>query len=215
MKINVVIFITLILLPSLVLASLPTTTAFDRHNVYVLDGFRDGGYYVIRQNSSYTGFMNMSHDGGNNNIFNITTYNIENITLDFDLMFERRSFLFGWMNISWEDAVASLGDDIYININSSDGLSALRFADQPNTIVRVSLDGVVIRDWARMEDIEIYTDDISSGQHEVLIEFQPYGYFTDFLVFIILIGIVILIIKWVHWILFYDEGEYYNRFGGG
>ena len=213
MKINIIIFATLIILPSLVLASIPTPTAFDRENVYSLDGFRPGGYYVIRQNASQDGFMNMTSDGGNN-IFNITTHNIENVTLDFDLMYQERSLLFGWGNVTWEDAVASLGDDIYINIDSQDGLSELRFTDHPEVIVRITLDGIVIRDWARLEDVEIHTDDISSGQHEVLIEFQPFqtlvGNLMYLLQFVIVIGIMILIARWVYRALFYDDGEYYK-----
>lgn len=218
MKINTIIFIALILIPSIVLASIPTATAFNRENVYELDGFRAGGYYIIRQNASYDGFMNISYSGGNNNIFNITTYNIENITLDFDLMYERHDFLFGWTNITWEDAVTTLGNDIIININSTDGLSEMRFVDQPEVIVKIWLDREVIQDWGRLEDVEIYTDDLAPGNHEVLIEFQPFQTLVDNLIFLlqfaVLIGITLLIIRWIRRALFFDEGEYYKSYGG-
>jgi len=216
-KINAVIFILLIILPSIVLASIPTPIAFDRDNTYELDGYRPGGYYVIRQNPALNGSMNISYSGGDGNTFNITTDNIENITLDFDLMYGERSFLFGWGNITWEDAVASLNNRIHININNTDGLSELRFVDQPDLIVRISLNDIVIHDWDRLEDIIIYTNN-TTGDNQVLIEFQPFqtlvGNLMSLLQFIVFFGIMFLVLRWIHRALFYDEGEYYNSFGG-
>lgn len=214
--INIIILFSLVIVPLGVLASIPTTTSFDRHNVYETDGFRAGGYYVIRQNSTYDGFMNMSYTGGTNN-FNITTYNIENITLDFDLMYQERSYLFGWATVTWEDAVSSLGETIYITINSDDGINSLRFVDQPNERVRIKIDGEIYRDYAKLEDVEIDLNGIESGTHLVVIEFDHvysiYNILIGLFQIAAVIGIITLIIRYIR-VIISGNDDYYMEFWG-
>ncbi len=215
--INILILITLIIVPSLALASVPTTTSFDRENEYDFDGFRDGGYYVIRHNSSNRGFMNMSHVGGTN-IFNITSNNIKNLTLDLDDMFDRRSWLFGWGNVSFADMTDALNGRIVINLNSTDsGIEELRFVDHPNVYVMVWVDDVVVRDWSELEDVEIYSENLNS---EIVLDFSI-GYSTYFimsnlLILAVLVGVSWLALRLVWRALFWDGTiymEYWRKSG--
>ena len=212
--VNVFIIILMIITPMTVLASVPTTTSFDRHNTYMLDGFRDGGYYAVRDNPLKAGYMNMSHVGGTN-VFNITTYNIKNLTLDFDLMFERRSFLFGWATVTWEDAVDSLGDNITINIITDGKLTDMRFVDQPNVFVKVWKNGTVYRGWEHLSDVEIDSTGFTSGNHNVVIQFYDTITFNDLmnllLWLIVIIGLLWLIYRMIRGVLFGDNGDYYMR----
>jgi len=212
--INIIIFFSLILLPLSVLASVPTTTDFDRHNEYPTDGFRDGGYYAVRDNSSIMGYMNMSHTGGTPS-FEIETYNIQNVTLDFDLMFEKRSFLFGWATVTWEDAVDSLGNDIFINITTDGTLNSMRFVDQPNVWVRVWKNNTIYKGWELLSDVELDSTGFSAGTYEIIIEFQDsmtiYDILSLVLQVMIVVGIILLIIRSLRSVLFGDDGNYYRR----
>lgn len=212
--VNIIIIFSLVILPLSVLASVPTTTSFDRHNNYPTDGFRAGGYYAIRDNSSYNGFMNMSHIGGTNN-FTIETYNIQNVTLDFDLMFEERSFLFGWASVTWEDAVDSLGNDIYINITSDGTLNSLKFVDQPNVWVRIWKNDTLYRGWERLSDVEVDSIGFGAETYEIRIQFQDSmtaeDIFSLLLQFIMIIGVLWIIYRMVKRMLFGDDGDYYRR----
>lgn len=212
---NIVILFSLVITPVVVLASIPTTTSFDRHNEYVMDGFRDGGYYVIRQNPAITGYMNMSHIGGTNE-FNITTYNIANITLDMDLMYAQRRSLFGWDTVSWEDAIGSLGDEIIININSTDGINELRFIDNPDVTVQVYKDGEIYQIYGDLKDVEIEMNPLESGQTQVILSFDfsesIYDFLLAFLQLLIILGLISLIYRMFKRALWYD-GSYYKKWG--
>jgi len=212
--INIIIILTLIITPLSVLASLPTTTDFDRHNYYPTDGFRAGGYHAVRDNAIYDGYMNMSHTGGTRE-FNIDTYNIKNVTLDFDLMFERRSFLFGWGDVTWQDAVDSLNGRIFINITTDGTLNSMRFVDQPNVYVRVLKDGEVYRGWNRLSDTEIDTNGFEAGSYEVIIEFQDLMTTFDIVEFLLevllIVGVILVIYNTFRRTMFGDGGEYYRR----
>lgn len=198
-----------------VLASVPTTTSFDRHNVYVMDGFRDGGYYAERDNPAITGYMNMSHIGGTN-IFNITTYNIANITLDINLMFERRKTLFGWDNVSWADMVASLGGEIIINIHSDDGLNELRFINNPDVRVQVKRDDIIYQPYAYLHEVEIEVNPIDAGQTQVILQFEQMDSMYDLLIgilqLVIIIGLLVLVARYFQRALWHD-GSYYKKWG--
>ncbi len=213
---NAIILFCLIIMPMVVLASVPTTTSFDRHNEYVMDGFRDGGYYAVRDNPAITGYMNMSHIGGTN-IFNITTYNIANITLDLDLMYAQRSSLFGWGVVSWEDAVASLGEEITININSDDGLDELRFVDHPEVQIQVLKDGLVYQAYGNLQDVEIEVNPLDAGQTQIILQFDFADSLFDLvysmLLILIVVGFVSLIIRFIQRAMFYD-GSYYKKWSG-
>lgn len=212
--VNILIIALMIVVPSVVLASLPTTTSFDRHNLYDFDGYRDGGYYVVRKNASIQAFMNMSHVGGTNE-FNITSYNINNITFDLDLMFERRRNLFGWDSVSFEEMVSALNHRIIINLDSVDGIEALRFVDHPEVNVMVWVDGVIVRDWERLEDIEVYLDGLPSGQSEIILDFGIGWTFYDaiwnMMILVIFIGVIFIVLRMINRALFYD-GSYYKSF---
>lgn len=213
--VNIIILVCMVIVPMVVLASVPTTTSFDRHNTYEMDGFRDGGYYAVRQNSLQEGYMNMSHVGGTNE-FNISTYNIDNITLDMDLMFERRKFLFGWQEVGWQEMVASLGNEIVINIDSYDGINELRFTDNPNVKVQILRDGEIYQDWAVLESTEIEITPLESGTTQVIIKFDQfystYELLYSLLILIIILAIILLIARYIHRALFYD-GSYYQKWG--
>lgn len=212
---NLIIIFSMIITPMVVLASVPTTTSFDRHNEYVMDGFRDGGYYAVRQNPAVTGYMNMSHIGGTNE-FNITTYNIANITLDLDLMYERRKTLFGWDSVSWEEMVSSLGDEIVININSADGLNELRFVDNPDIQVQVLKDGLVYQPYGNLQDVEVEVNPIDAGQIQVTLQFDfadsLYDLIYSLMLIIIIIGIFSVIYRYFKRALWYD-GTHYKKWG--
>jgi len=212
--VNISIILFMIIIPSMVLASIPTSTSFDRHNTYELDGYRDGGYYAIRDNPLIDGYMNMSHIGGTN-IFNITTYNIKNVTLDFELMFERRSFLFGWVDVTWQDVVDSLGNNITINIITDGKLENMQFVDQPNVWVKIWKDGEVYKGWNILSDIELDSTGLDSGSHIVIIQFQQSMTLIDIIKFLlsvlIIIGIVKVIFDLIKSILLGDNGDYYKR----
>lgn len=211
---NILILFCLVMLPIGVLASVPTTTSFDRHNIYETDGFRAGGYYAVRDNSSYNGFMNMSYVSGTSN-FTIETYNIQNVTLDFDLMFERRSFLFGWASVTWEDAVDSLGNDIYINITSDGTLNSLKFVDQPNIWIKVWKNDTLYRGWERLSDVEVDSNGFGAETYEIRIQFQDSmtaeDIFALLLQFIMIIGVLWIIYRMIKRMLFGDDGDYYRR----
>lgn len=212
---NIIIIFSMIITPMVVLASIPTTTSFDRHNTYIMDGFRDGGYYVIRQNPAITGYMNMSHIGGTNE-FNITTYNIANITLDLDLMFEQRKTLFGWDTVSWGEMVSSLGGEIIINVNSADGLDELRFVDNPEVRVKVLKDGVIYQPYGTLNDLEIEITPLDAGQTQVILQFDLadslYDVVYSLLLIIIILGIVSVIYRYFKMALWHD-GSYYKKWG--
>ena len=212
--VNILIIFSLIILPLSVLASLPTTTDFDRHNVYPTDGFRAGGYYAVRSNSTFNGTMNMTHTGGTRE-FNIETYNIENLTLDFDLMFERRSYLFGWGDVTWEDAVDSLGNDIYINITTDGNLENLRFVDQPNVWIKVWKNGTEYLGWQHLEDLEVDTNGLDSGNHTIRLQFEDSMTIEDILIWllqiIIIFGLFVLLIRYIRAGIFGEE-DYYTSF---
>ena len=212
--VNLFILFTLIIAPLTVMASMPTTTSFDRHNVYPEDGYRGGGYYAVRSNSTYNGTMNMTHVGGSNT-FNIETYNIENITLDFDLMYERRSYLFGWANVSWEDAVDSLGNDIYINISTDGNLDNLRFVDQPNVWIKVWKNDTVYLGWQHLEDLEVDINGLEAGNHTIRLQFEDSMTLEDVVIWVlelaIVFGLLVLILRYVRTGLFGEE-DYYMRF---
>jgi len=213
--INLAIFLSMIVVPLMVMASVPTTTSFDRHNVYRLDGYRDGGYYVERHNPATTGYMNMSHIGGTNE-FTIEAYNIKNITLDMDLMFERRKSLFGWDNVSWEEMVSALGGEIVININTTDPIEELRFVDNPDVRVQVKKDGLVYQPWGRLGDVEIEADPVDSGVTVVVLQFDQvtslYDLLYSLLVIVIILGLGVLLARYIHRALFFD-GRYYKEWG--
>jgi len=213
--INLAIFLSMIVVPLMVMASVPTTTSFDRHNVYRLDGFRDGGYYVERHDPATTGYMNMSHVGGTTE-FTIEAYNIKNITLDMDLMFERRKSLFGWGNVSWEEMVSALGGEITIHINTTDPIEELRFVDNPDVMVQVKKDGLVYQPWGRLNDVEIEIDPLDSGESVVVLQFDQsisiYDILYSLLMVVILFGLIFLIVRYLNRTLYYD-GSYYKEWG--
>ncbi|MCK4545032.1 hypothetical protein KAU43_05795 [candidate division WOR-3 bacterium] len=212
---NIIIIFSMIITPMVVLASVPTSTSFDRQNTYVMDGFRDGGYYAERQNPAITGYMNMSHISGTNE-FNITTYNINNITLDIDLMFERRKALFGWGSVSWEDMVSSLGNDIVINIDSADGINELRFVDNPDVMVQVYKNDEIYQVYGDLQGVEIEINPLESGQTQILLKFDftesTYDLLYSILVVIIILGIVGFLIRIFKRALWHD-GTYYKQWG--
>ena len=214
--INVIIIALMIVVPTVVLASLPTTTSFDRHNLYDFDGYRDGGYYVVRKNSSVQAFMNMSHVGGTNE-FDITSYNINNITFNLDLMYERRRNIFGWGSISFEEMISALNGRIIINLDSVDGLEAMRFVDHPEVNVMVWVDGVVVRDWSVLQDVEVYLDGLPSGQTKIILDFGIGWTFYDAIwnigIFVITIGVIFMVLRLINMALFHD-GNYYKSFWG-
>lgn len=215
--INVAIIISFIFLPMTVLASVPASTSFDRHNTYLLDGYRDGGYYAVRHNSGVAGYMNMSHVGGTRD-FNITSYNIKNLTLDMDLMFSQRKWLFGWDTVTWEDMVSSLGDRIVINLDCSEyGIGQIDFIDHPEVNVKVYVDGEVYRDWSPLGETEIYTDGFNVGETQIILEFDIYDTVFDMMVFIleliIVIGIMVIVLRALGSI-FAPEQSYYKKYWG-
>lgn len=210
----VVVIISLMLIPQLVVAILPSSTSYNRYNTYELDGYRNGGYYIERHNPTINGTMNITYNGNN---FTIETENIANMILDFDLMYEKRSFLFGWASITWREIVSMLDNTIYITINNTDDIDQLTFADQPNVRVKVTTDGIVTHDWVRLNDVEFHNDTLSSGSHVVIIEFNRYlstlDLLIDLLVLIVFIFVVFIIIKGLRDALYGDKGEYYEKFG--
>ena len=213
---NVVILVAMIIIPSIVLASVPTTTSFDRQNIYYSDGYRDGGYYAVRHDPAVTGFMNMTHVGGTN-VFTIESYNIKNITLDMDLMFEQRKALFGWDNVTWEDMVSSLGNEIVINVDSADGIDSLRFIDHPNVAVQVKVDGEIHRTYATLGGVEVDSNTLGVGDTQVILQFDAYQSLYDImlslLAVIIVLGIILMVVRSTKRVLFYD-GTYYKSFWG-
>lgn len=212
--VNLFILFTLIILPISVMATMPTTTSFDRHNIYSEDGYRGGGYYAVRSNLTYNGTMNMTHVGGSNT-FIIETYNINNMTLDFDLMYERRSYLFGWDEVTWDEAVDYLGNDIYINISTDGTLESLRFVDQPNVWVKVWKNDTVYRGWMLLSDVEIDSEGFEAGDYIIRIQFQDsmtiYDILSLVLQVMVIVGIFLLIYSSIKRIFYYDEGDYYMR----
>jgi len=206
------------LIPQLVVALLPPSTSYNRFNTYEMDGYREGGYYIERHDPNINGTMNITYDGAVNN-FTIETDNIAIIMLDFDLMYEKRSFLFGWVTLSWHTIVSSLDNTIYITINNDEDLEQMKFIDQPDARVKITVDGVVTHEWVRLNDVEFHNDTLSAGTHVVKIEFNRYlsslDILTDVMVLFIFIWILFFIVKWLRDALYGDRGDYYNKFGKG
>jgi len=215
--VNIIVLFSLVIVPMGVLASIPTTTSFDRHNEYVMDGYRDGGYYAVRQNPAITGYMNMSHIGGTNE-FTIETYNIENITLDLELMYENRRHLFNWTTVSYEDMIASLDGQIIIHVNSSDGINELRFVDHDGVACQVYRDGEIYQPFVELADVKVETNPIGSGYTQVILEFDgiesTYDILSMLLQIAIIFGMLILVGRYLQKALFFD-GSYYEKWGGG
>jgi len=187
----------------------PHSDGFVRREVYTADGYRPAGYYVVRQDSARNGYINITHPE-NSRIFYIETYNIQNLTLNFEEMYIQRNFLFGWVNVTWYDAVSTL-DVIDIYINTSDGIDSLTFREYPDVQFSVYVDDELYTNYTESAG-EIGTDiPLPPGDYDVTIKvirtpITVYGILVNLLYVIVVLSLGYIIIKWTR-AIFEDESK--------
>ena len=160
--------VLLILLPLVIIVATPNTASFDRRNVYSTDGYKPAGYYIIRRDAGQDGFINITHPEGSNEFY-IETDNIQNVTLNLETMYGNRNYLFGWIDITWLDAVKSV-NNIVIYTNSTDGIDEFTFTEYPEVWFRVTVDDVEMYDWTKLNSTDRTEPGLSSGSHVVVLE---------------------------------------------
>lgn len=193
-----ILVVLIIALPLILIVDTPTTDSFDRQNVYTTDGYRDAGYYAVRHNPTINGFVNITHPGGTNIVY-IETNNIQNVTLSLETMYSNRNFLFGWIDISWLDAVKSV-NEIVLYINTTDGIDEFQFTDYPGTWFKVTVDGSELYDWTRAYPNERTEVGLTAGNHIVTLDLMRapvtlYDIFVELFEVIIMLAVVYFIMQ--------------------
>lgn len=184
------VLVLLMALPLLLVVTMPSTDSFSRQNEYPLGGYRAAGYYVERVNPTVTGYINVTHPGGTN-IMYIEMYNIKNVTLDMDTLYENRNTLFGWVNITWVDAVRSVSE-LVLYVNTTHEVESFSFVDYEEVWMQVDVDGTIRDKWMLVSS-NVYTGNgLSVGNHIVTISINraPVSWF-DAMIWLVQISIML------------------------